>query len=480
MNGTIETPVGERARALLDRIRTLDVQLRCYVAVDEDAVLREAARLDAVPAGERGPLHGLALGVKDLIDVAGLPTRAGSSFFRRDPQRDAPVVGALRRAGALVIGKTNTHEFAWGITTDNPHFGRTANPWEPARIAGGSSGGSGAAVAADLADIALGTDTLGSIRIPAALNGISGLRPATGALPVDDIFPLAIGLDTVGPFARDLETVRRTYAVLAGAPVPDGAVRRACRLRGGAWDRIDASVGAALDAAVTAMRAAGIIVDDVTWWDDEVVGAVAAIQQRAAARTHAPFFPARTAEYGEDVRARVAYALTVTEEREHAARAVVTRSRRAWDAATTGYDVALAPSVGSEAPLAPAAPSFRDETIPLVTPASGFGLPVAAVPIGFGPAGMPLGMQLIATGADVSAAFDLGQTYQQLTDWHRRRPPALRPRARLRADRRSSRCAGRRAVARGPGRSRSPCRPPRSAFRAVRDATTRGGVRCGS
>ncbi|MDQ6925608.1 MAG: amidase, partial [Candidatus Eremiobacteraeota bacterium] len=270
--------VSERARALLARIDRLDLQLRCYVAVDEAAVVREAARLDAVAPGARGPLHGWALAVKDIIDVAWLPTRAGSSFFRRDPERDVAAVAALRAAGALVIGKTNTHEFAWGITTENPHFGRTANPWDPSRTVGGSSGGSAAAVAAGLADIALGSDTLGSIRIPSALNGISGVRPATGALPLEGIFPLALGLDTVGPFARDLDTVRRTYAVLAGGAVPHTTVRRACRLRGGRWDGVDASVNAALDEAVAVLRANGVAVDDVPWWDDEFAGAVGTLQ----------------------------------------------------------------------------------------------------------------------------------------------------------------------------------------------------------
>jgi aspartyl-tRNA(Asn)/glutamyl-tRNA(Gln) amidotransferase subunit A len=419
----VETAVGERARALLDRIRALDPQLHCYVAIDEATVLREAARLDAIAPDARGPLHGLALAVKDLIDVAGLPTRAGSSFFRRDPEHDAPVVAALRRAGALVVGKTNTHEFAWGITTDNPHFGRTANPWDPARIAGGSSGGSGAAVAAGLADIALGTDTLGSIRIPSALNGVCGIRPATGALSLDDIFPLALGLDTVGPFARDLATVQRVYEALLGTPLAEVAALRACRLRGGRWDRVDAPVVAALDNAAGALRAAGVVVDDVMWWDDELVPAVATIQQRAASQTHAPFFPERSADYGEDVRARVAFALTVGEQAERAARELVATSRAGWARATSGYDLALAPAAGSEAPLAPAPPSFRDETIPLVTPASGFGLPAAAVPIGFGPNGMPLGAQLISIGGDAAAAFALGRAYQRVTDWHRRRPP---------------------------------------------------------
>ena len=418
----METTVGERARALLARIAGLDAQLRCYVAIDEDAVRREADRLDALSPDARGPLHGLALAVKDIIDVAGLPTRAGSSFFRRDPQHDAPAVATLRRAGALIVGKTNTHEFAWGITTDNPHFGRTANPWDPARVAGGSSGGSGAAVAARLADIALGTDTLGSIRIPSALCGVCGIRPATGALPIEGIFPLALGLDTVGPFARDLAGVQRVYDVLAGAPSGDASVTRACRLRGGGWERVDATVGGALDDAVATLRACGVAVDDVEWWDDELAGAVAVIQQRAAAVTHAPFFPERSAEYGEDVRARVARALTVDEDAERTARAVVVRSRARWDHATSTYAVALAPCVGAEAPRAPAPPSFRDETMPLVTPASAFGLPAAAAPIGFGPNGLPLGMQLIAVDGDPAGAFALGRAYQRVTDWHRRSP----------------------------------------------------------
>jgi aspartyl-tRNA(Asn)/glutamyl-tRNA(Gln) amidotransferase subunit A len=425
MNVADEITTSERARDLLARIRAIDATLRCYVAIDEEAALREAARLDAIPAAERGPLHGATLAVKDIIDVAGLPTRAGSSFFRRDPQRDAPVVAALRAAGALVIGKTNTHEFAWGITTENPHFGRTANPWDPSRIVGGSSGGSGAAVAAGLAEIALGSDTLGSIRIPAALNGISGLRPATGALPLDDIFPLALGLDTVGPFARDLATVRRAYALMGGGELPRVAIGRVCRLRGGAWDCVDPPVTAALDEAAAALRAAGIAVDDVTWWDDALVPAVATVQQYAAATVHRPYFGEHRDEYGEDVRARVEHALTIDENAERAARAAIARARGGFDAAMRGYQIALAPSVGREAPVAPAPTTFRAETIPLVTPASGFGLPVAAVPIGFGPANMPLGMQIIAIDGSGASAFALGEAFQGITDWHRRMPPEI-------------------------------------------------------
>ncbi len=415
--------VTRRAKELLARIAALDPALNCYVALDEPAVLREAARLDAIPPEACGPLHGMTVAVKDIIDVAGLPTRAGSSFFRRDPENDAPVVAALRAAGALVTGKTNTHEFACGITTENPHFGRTKNPWDTTRVVGGSSGGSGAAVAAQLCDVALGTDTLGSIRIPAALNGVCGLRPATGALSLDAIFPLTLGLDTVGPFARDLATVQRVYEVIAGAPLAPVRVPRACVLRGGGWDRVDPAVSAALIDAAAVLRAAGIVVDEVAWWDDELAGAVATVQQRGAARVHEPLFAQHREEYGEDVRARVAYALGVGEAAETAARRIIAEARATWSAATAGYDVALVPSAGAEAPVAPAHATFRDETIPLVTPASAFGLPVAAAPVGFGPAGMPLGMQIIALGGDPSAAFTLGHAFQSRTDWHARRPP---------------------------------------------------------
>ncbi|HZO93715.1 MAG TPA: amidase [Candidatus Baltobacteraceae bacterium] len=418
--------VRERAEALLARIRAVDAALRCYVAVDEALVLRDAERLDAVPASARGPLHGMALAVKDLIDVAGLPTRAGSSFFRRDAERDAPVAAALRAAGALVIGKTNTHEFAWGITTDNPHFGRTGNAWDPARIAGGSSGGSAAAVAAGLADIALGTDTIGSIRIPAALNGICGIRPATGTFSLEGIVPLAAGLDTVGPFAHDVATLRAVYDALAGARSSEserGKRRlRACRLRGGRWDAVDPAVASAMDVAAAALRDAGTSVDEVRWWDDDVAGAVGVVQQHAAAAFHAPMLAAHPEGYGEDVRAHVRRAMSTSGEDARRAHATIARARTGWDAATAGYDVALAPVCGDVAPRAPAPRTFRDDTIPFVAPASGFGLPVVGVPIGFGADGLPLGMQIIATQAEPAAAFDAGLAFQRSTGWHLRRP----------------------------------------------------------
>ncbi|GAC1546308.1 MAG: amidase [Vulcanimicrobiaceae bacterium] len=414
--------IGERARALLDRIEATDAQLRCFVAVDREAVLREARRLDAVDTVRRGPLHGYVLAVKDIIDVAGLPTRAGSGFFRRDPDADAPVVQRLRHAGALVIGKTNTHEFAWGITTENPHFGRTGNPWDPARIAGGSSGGSGAAVAAGLADIALGTDTWGSIRIPAALCGVVGIRPPTGALSLEGIVPLAIGLDTVGPFARDVATVRAAYAVLSG----DGEMRRrpqrVCRLRGGAWENVHFDVVRALDALVARLAATGVPVTDVHWWRDDLVAATGVVQQHTAAQFHAPMIAEHRAAYGEDVRARVERALEVSDDDLTRARATIAEARASWRETTMGYTCALAPVVGDEAPLAPAPASFREATMPLVTAASAFGLASLALPLARGAHDMPLGLQIIALTADPQELLEFGAAVEPLVAPHPHAP----------------------------------------------------------
>lgn len=421
----MSTPtVTERASALLARIAEIDPGINAYVFIDRDVVLREAARLDAIPPQERGPLHGVTLAVKDIIDVAGLPTRAGSSFFERHPTEDAPVVRLLRDAGALVIGKTNTHEFAWGVTTENPHFGRTANPWNPARIVGGSSGGAGAAIAADLTELALGTDTLGSIRIPSALCGLTGIRPASGSGLLDGIVPLAPCLDTVGPMAHDVAMVATAYRVLY-AMTPAPAKLRVCRLRGEGWDAVDACVRDALDEVVAHARtfAEPIVVSDVAWWNDELVAATIRIQQAdvVAANFHASLFAQHRNGYGDDVRERVANALAMPDDAATDARATIAQARETWRAALRDFDIALAPIVASEAPLAPAPASFRQRTIPLVTPASAFGLPSLALPCGRGPSGMPLGMQAIALDGNAATAIAFGEAFQNATDWHERR-----------------------------------------------------------
>src|SRR3954447_8251588 len=208
---TVDISARDRVEECLARIERLDPRVRAFVTVTP-----ELARAGAA-GREHAPLHGLVVALKDNIDVGGVRTTHGSRFFAdRVPDRDATVWQRLYAAGATLIGKTNLHEFAYGATTQNPHWGACCNPWALDRIPGGSSGGSGAAVAAGMCDVALGTDTGGSVRIPAALCGVSGLRPTLGRVSNRGIFPVAGTYDTCGPLARSVEQIGRAFRAIEG------------------------------------------------------------------------------------------------------------------------------------------------------------------------------------------------------------------------------------------------------------------------
>src|ERR687889_302006 len=205
--------------ALLERIETVDKKLNAFITVLPERALEEAARAEKeILHGEyRGPLHGVPVGLKDLIYTKGVRTTMGSAFFEDHvPDHSATVVSKLEEAGAIIIGKTNTHEFAYGPTGDSSHFGPTRNPHDPARIPGGSSGGSGAAVAAELCYAALGSDTAASVRVPAALCGTVGMKPTFGRVSKKGVFPLAWTLDHVGPLTRTVEDNALLLNALAG------------------------------------------------------------------------------------------------------------------------------------------------------------------------------------------------------------------------------------------------------------------------
>lgn len=215
----------ELSEAALRAIDRFDGDLNAFVSVDREGALRAARAADAdLAAGiDRGPLHGIPVGVKDIIDVAGLPTTMGSAHFAAHMSTsDAECVRRLRDGGAVLVGKTTTQEFAFGPTGDRAHNGASRNPHRTSRMTGGSSAGSGAAVAAGMVPVALGTDTGGSVRIPAALCGIAGFKPAYGAIPVDGVFPLSNSLDHVGVLAGTAADARLAYRVLAGLrPMPN-------------------------------------------------------------------------------------------------------------------------------------------------------------------------------------------------------------------------------------------------------------------
>ncbi len=209
----------ELAQAHLARIQQLDPQLNCFITLTPELALQQARQAEEeMRAGlYRGPLHGIPLALKDLFETAGVRTTAGSSFFAENvPEQDAAVVGKLREAGAVLLGKLNLHEIALGVTTENPHFGTTCNPWDLRCIPGGSSGGSAAALAAGLCQGSLGTDTGGSIRIPASLCGVVGLKPTRGRVSLRGVIPLSWNLDHVGPLARSVRDAALLLGVIAG------------------------------------------------------------------------------------------------------------------------------------------------------------------------------------------------------------------------------------------------------------------------
>ncbi|MDD3826982.1 MAG: amidase, partial [Anaerolineae bacterium] len=279
-----QTSAMEVVEAVLARIEALEPRINAYITVAADQALADARRCDAeLAAGrDRGPLHGIPLAVKDLFDTAGLRTTAGSRILAgRVPAEDAESVARLRAAGAVVVGKTNLNEFACGVTTTNAHYGDTANPWGLTRTAGGSSGGSAAALAAGTCILAVGTDTGGSIRIPAALCGVVGLKPTYGRVSSRGIMPLSWEQDHAGPMTRGVWDAAAMLSVMAGWDPGDPATRRApvpdyvAGLNGGpdglrigvdrdlALEGIGAEVRAAFEAALDLLDGLGARVVDV-------------------------------------------------------------------------------------------------------------------------------------------------------------------------------------------------------------------------
>ena len=284
----------ELTDAYLDRIDALDGDLGAYVDVlhDQARAAAETADRELATGIDRGPLHGMPIGVKEMIDTAGALTQGGSAIYRgRIPDVDATAVARLRQAGAVILGTTKTHELAFGITTTNPHFGPTRNPWDTARIPGGSSGGSAAAVAAGLAIAALGTDTGGSVRIPAALCGVVGVKATFGLVPTDGLLTMSTVADHVGVLARTVTDAATVLATIAGPSPADpsslhvrlpalGRVQprtlagvRVGVARAAMWQLVEPDVATATQAALDLLAALGAIIVEVDLPDVmEVIG----------------------------------------------------------------------------------------------------------------------------------------------------------------------------------------------------------------
>ena len=386
--------------------------------------------------GTGGPI----VGVKDVIDVAGMPTTAASRILNRVPEQDAECVARLRAAGATIAGKLNTHEFAFGALTNSPHFGPALNPWDTAHSCGGSSGGSGAAVAAGLVDVALGTDTAGSVRIPSAFCGVTGVRPSVGLVSNDGVIPTAPTLDTVGPLARSAEECRRILETLAGRSLDRPERELRIGVVTSLFEAADPGVAAVCEAAIRALP--GRLEPVAIPLHEEIATITQLIMLPEATAVHLPWLRTRLDDYGPDVRARLLAGLFLPP----SARATGLRAR-GWvrdefERTLGGYDVLVAPAMPITAPRLDAIPpDYRLLIMPYNSPAALLGLPVVVAPCGFAD-GLPVGLALTGRRGEDGVPLALAHEFQQGTDWHLRSPVDSEPPKRLYTTRQQPRPEG--------------------------------------
>jgi len=411
-----ETTPLAATEALLERIGALEPGLNAFATVLADTALERAQQAGAELASgdDRGPLHGIPVVVKDLMAVRGAPTGFGSAVGRvARAERDAAVVARLRRAGAVLLGKTNLLEFAYGAV--NPAVGPTRNPHDLGRTAGGSSGGSAAAVAAGLAPLALGTDTGGSIRIPAAYCGVVGLKPSYGAVPVDGVFPLSWTLDHVGPLARTAEDAALLLRALAGAePAATGgeAHRAAGTLDGvrlgvprGYVDAVplDPPVRASLRAAEAAAREAGAVIVDLDLGElAEANDALLDILPPEATVIHEQYIGVGVEGYAATTRDQLEAGRSVPAVRYLRALERRRRLTDVFDGLAAGVDALLTPAVATVAPAEDPAVNGQEGAAEMhfSGPFNVVGAPAVSVPF-CASAGLPAGLQLVgARGHD--------------------------------------------------------------------------------
>ncbi|MBB2201759.1 AtzE family amidohydrolase [Gluconacetobacter tumulisoli] len=409
------TAVSAVTAAIAD-IEARDTRINSVTRIFGPGAVAEAEKIDRrIAAGDDpGPLAGVPFGVKDLFDVAGEVTTAGSVVLResRPATQDATVVARLRAAGAIPVASLNMDEFAYGFATDNAHHGITRNPHDPARLAGGSSGGSAAAVAAGLLPFTLGSDTNGSIRVPASLCGVWGLKPTFGTVPRHGAYPFAASLDVVGPFAGTLEDLQMVYETMYGADMPDlpsVSTLRVGRLGGWFADNVSEPLARAIDAVSTHLGGAETVVLP------EAARARAAsflITAAEGGNLHLPHLRRHAQQYDPATRDRLmAGAL------QPAATVIQAHRFRSWfraqvHAVFRNADVLVAPATVGEAPRIDQPTIMVDgqsvsarANLGLYTqPLSLAGVPILSVPLAIS-GGLPLGLQLVAAPGREAALF---------------------------------------------------------------------------
>jgi aspartyl-tRNA(Asn)/glutamyl-tRNA(Gln) amidotransferase subunit A len=436
----------ELTKSCLDQIEKLNPTLNAFITVTAELALAQArAAEDEIGRGNwRGPLHGIPLALKDLIDTAGIRTTAASALFEdRVPAEDAEVVRRLKNAGAVLLGKQNLHECAYGGSSMISYYGEVRNPWNPSCIAGGSSGGSAASVAAGLGYAAIGTDTAGSVREPAALCGIVGLKPTYGRVSTRGVIPLSWSLDHVGPLARTVSDAAVLLQAIAAhdardansvdAPVPDylAALREGLKpLKIGIprkffYEELDREVASAVEQAIGIVSALGndlfeIVIDVPT---DRT------LQTAEAYAYHAKFVSRSPELYQAETLRRIRSGEEISADEFEKRRREQKQIRSSIQKAFEKVDALLTPTAPVPAPAIDELKRNPELLRPCellllrnTRPVNVWGLPAISIPCGFTSAGLPVGLQIIGPHWREDRVLQLAHAYEQATQWHRHNP----------------------------------------------------------
>jgi len=395
------------------------------------------------PSGSM-PLYGIPVAVKDLYNTKGIRTTAGSKFFADHiPQEDAFTVQKIKKAGAQIVGKTNTHEIALGVTNNNPHYGACKNPWDVTRIPGGSSGGSAVAVATGMAMAALGTDTGGSIRIPASLCGVVGLKATFGRVSLRGILPLSWNLDHAGPITRKVEDAALMLQVMGGydeldptsiktlpgdyySHLKDGMQDRKIALAVGSFiEAADREVLEAVHTAALVLKEQGASIVEVnTDFLKEAALANALMTQADGAAFHRERLQEHPDWFGADVRQRLETGAAFTSTEYILARRTQTETKRRLELLFDEYDVLLLPTTPITAPLLDGenAVERARQLTRFTAPFNLAGVPALSVPCGFTKEVLPIGLQIISRAWNEAGVLRAGYAFQQATEWHTKKP----------------------------------------------------------
>lgn len=424
----------EITSACLERIARLDQRLNSFITVTAEGAMADARQAEAeVASGHwRGPIHGIPVALKDNIDTAGVRTTAASAVFAdRVPTEDANVVQLLKAAGAIIVGKLNMHEFAQGTTSAISYFGPVHNPWDLERITGGSSGGTAAAVAASLCFGAVGTDTGGSNRIPAACCGIVGLKPTYGVVSTDGIVPVSRSFDHVGPMCRTVTDTALMFRAMTKHGVardcdPD-ALPSVSKLRVGVFRTpgilcddlpVQEEVQAAVDAAISVIRR---LVAEVRETKLPAPNNLGRLIDAEAYAFHAPYLAQTPERYDPRTRETILAGRRISEVESARLRRDLEQHRTLVHEAFAQVDLVILPTL-PDLPM-----TIREATDPFSLKACTFafslgGLPSISVPCGFSRSGLPIGLLIGGPPLSEPRVLALAQVYERVTDWNRRRP----------------------------------------------------------